>query len=222
MIATSAASRSLSPNVISSVATVSFSFTTGIAPADRSRSNVRWALTNRRLATKSSWVKRICAATRSRSANRRAYSAIREPCPTAAAAWRPGRSFGRREKPSGARPEAMAPEETSTQARPPRAADATSRTILRMRARATTPVPSTKLDDPTLTTSRRTSGICLALVSASPIGSLAQKKVPMLSGHVPRGNPQMGIGSGLGQRVIDPAAPRRRARPGLPPTRSAG
>jgi len=42
--ATSAASRSLSPNLISSVATVSFSLTTGSTPSSSSRSRVRWAL----------------------------------------------------------------------------------------------------------------------------------------------------------------------------------
>ena len=42
--ATSAASRSLSPNRISAVATVSFSLTIGTAPSARRRSRVRWAL----------------------------------------------------------------------------------------------------------------------------------------------------------------------------------
>ena len=41
--ATSAASRSLSPNRISAVATVSFSLTTGTTPNDSSLPNVRWA-----------------------------------------------------------------------------------------------------------------------------------------------------------------------------------
>ena len=41
--ATSAASRSLSPNRISSVATVSFSFTMGRIPSSSSRLRVRWA-----------------------------------------------------------------------------------------------------------------------------------------------------------------------------------
>jgi hypothetical protein len=46
-VATSAASESLSPTLISSIATVSFSFTTGMTPSSSSRWNVRRALRKR-------------------------------------------------------------------------------------------------------------------------------------------------------------------------------
>ena len=59
--ATRAARRSLSPNRISAVATVSFSLTIGTAPSASSCAKVARAFKCRRRSSVSSGVKRICA-----------------------------------------------------------------------------------------------------------------------------------------------------------------
>ena len=117
--ATSAASRSLSPNRISSVATVSFSLTTGTTPSVEQPvaacagrcGSARGGRRRRRSAAPGRRV-RPCRA------NASAYGATSRPWPTLAAACWVARSRGRARRPSGASPAAIAPEETSTTWRP--------------------------------------------------------------------------------------------------------
>src|SRR2546430_3069127 len=74
------------------------------------------------------------------------------PCPTLAAACWVSRSRGRRARPSGARPAAIAPEETSTVS-PGRSAIASTSEPTRVRSNP--PAAAVSADDPTLTTTRR-------------------------------------------------------------------
>ena len=112
--ATSAESRSLSPNRISLVATVSFSFTIATACSTRSRSRVRWALVCWARIEMSCALSSTCPTVRPYRAKAALQEFTSATCPTLAAACLVARSFGRRVNPSGSMPAAMAPEETIT------------------------------------------------------------------------------------------------------------
>ena len=112
--ATSAESRSLSPNRISLVATVSFSLTIATACSARSRSRVRWALVWEARIEISCAVSSTCPTVRPYRANAALHEFTSATCPTLAAACLVARSFGRRDNPSGSMPAAMAPDDTMT------------------------------------------------------------------------------------------------------------
>ncbi len=112
--ATSAASRSLSPKRISSLATASFSFTTGTQPRSSRRTSVWRAWRYWRRFTKSWGTISTCAATAWWSASERVHVAIIRGWPRAARACSVGRSAGRCCRPSAATPADTAPELTTT------------------------------------------------------------------------------------------------------------
>ena len=111
--ATRAASRSLSPNRISLVATVSFSLITGTACSVRRRSRVRWAFAALSRRPMSAAVSSTCPTTRSYLANESPQARANSSCPTLAAACLADRVEGRAVIRSGAIPAPIAPDETT-------------------------------------------------------------------------------------------------------------
>ena len=113
------ASASLSPNLSSCTATVSFSLTTGMTPQSSNCVNVWRAFMKRSRLRRSSRVSSTCAQTSPCAAKASSYSRIRRPCPTAAAPCLPGRPSTRCSPTErAARPAATAPELTSVTRRP--------------------------------------------------------------------------------------------------------
>ena len=96
------------------------------------------------------------------------YRAMSRPWPTLAAACWVARSLGRRVRPSGTRPDAIAPEETSTTwvPAPWRAARAAARAVIR--SSAISPATVVSEDEPTLTTTR----VAAAMSGLKPPGAL--------------------------------------------------
>ena len=151
-MATCAASASLSPNAISSVAVASFSFTIGTAPSAKSASSALRAFTYAARSATSAAVSRICAAWIPSRASARSHACCRRACPSAEAACSFGTARGRRSRPRCGRPSAMAPDDTTTTASPPATIAAISRARRRRTVRRTEPRgPATRLV-PSLTT----------------------------------------------------------------------
>src|SRR5450631_3643954 len=104
------------------------------------------------------------------------------PCPTLAAACWVARSRGRADRPSGSRPAAIAPEETSTIWQPPATRPASTSTRASTRSPSSPPgVPETAVsdDEPTLTTTRRaaTTAARIALAAFEPQVGAARAQV---------------------------------------------
>ncbi len=137
LLATSAESRSLSPNLISSTATVSFSFTTGTTPRLRSVNRVFLALRYLCRWARSSEVKRTCATRRLCFRKNFSYILIRWPCPILANAC-----FSRIDPPCNFNlpmPAPIAPEVTMITSASELSSSATSSTILSMVTSLMTP-----------------------------------------------------------------------------------
>ncbi len=113
-----AASWSLSPNRISSTATVSFSLMMGTAPSSIRASRALRALSHRSRSARSAWVSSTCATWRSSAPNARSHRCMSADWPTAAAACRRAMSLGRAVMPKRARPRAIAPDDTTNICRP--------------------------------------------------------------------------------------------------------
>ena len=112
--ATSAESRSLSPKRISLLASESFSLTIGTTPSSSRRFSVRCTFRYWTARIVSSAVIRIWPTRTPKRPNAASYCAISSPWPTAATACCVATSLGRLSKPSGPKPAAMAPDDTST------------------------------------------------------------------------------------------------------------
>ena len=151
-IATCAASTSLSPNVSSSVAVVSFSLITGTAPSATRRSRVLRAFRYDARCSRSADVSSTCPGTTPCRPNSMMYREKSTPCPTADAACRSGSASGLSVKPSVPRPQAMAPLDTSTGCMPPARRAATSATRRSSTRSRRAPSASTRVDDPILMT----------------------------------------------------------------------
>ena len=113
MLATSAARTSLSPNRISSTATVSFSLMIAIASHSSSEVSVLRMLRYRVRSSKSSRVSSTWAIFTSCCANASWKVRISSPCPTAATAWSLGMVLGRVRRSSSPIPAPIAPLVTS-------------------------------------------------------------------------------------------------------------
>src|SRR2546430_8348963 len=120
------------------------------------------------------------------------------PCPTLAAACWVARSRGRRARPSGAGPAAIAPEEPSTVS-PGRSAIAS--TSEPTRVRSSPPAAVVSADDPTLTTTRR----AFVTSSRTPPILRCRAGVDRPTSHIVAG---CGLrGGGTEPRRADPARP---------------
>jgi hypothetical protein len=114
MFAMSAERRSLSPKRISLLASASFSLTIGTTPSSSIVAIVRRALRYWRGCIVSSAVISSCPTRMPYRPNAASYCAMSSPCPTEAAACWVATSVGRELNPSGPKPAAIAPDETST------------------------------------------------------------------------------------------------------------
>ena len=151
-MATCAASASLSPKAISSVAVASFSLTIGTAPSAKSAVIAWRALTYAARSPTSPAVSRIWAAGTPSRASARSHACCRRDCPSAEAACSFGSARGRRSSPSCGRPSAIAPDETTATDSPPATIAAISVARWRSTLRRTVPLaPATRLE-PSLTT----------------------------------------------------------------------
>ncbi|MEZ0096100.1 hypothetical protein ABH925_007307, partial [Streptacidiphilus sp. EB129] len=88
-------------------------------------------------------------------ANDAVYRATNNPCPTLAAACCRARSRGRDNNPNGARPAAIAPDDTSTISRPGTLVRASTSTNASTRSASNPPDAVVNEEEPTLTTIRR-------------------------------------------------------------------
>src|SRR6185312_10547533 len=153
--ATWAASASLSPNVISSVAVESFSFTTGTTPQDISRRKARRAFTYEARRWMSASVRSTWPVRTSRPPNARSQCSWSSVCPSAEAAWRSPSPRGRMVFPSSPMPSATAPELTTTTGVPAETSSAHSPATRAKTGRRGLPASSTSVLDPILTTTMR-------------------------------------------------------------------
>ncbi len=109
------------------------------------------------------------------------------PWPTLAAACWVARSLGRRDSPSGTRPEAIAPEETRTSwvFRSRRAARAAA--SAQIRSSAISPSAVVSEEDPTLTTTRAAVAMSGRAALAAPVVPVVTAVMVYSRGSVPRG-----------------------------------
>ncbi len=127
-LATSAASRSLSPKRISSSATASFSLTTATTPSASSAARVSRACRYCPRCEKSRGASSTWPTARPTAEKASRQADIRRGWPTADTAWRVWASWGRgRPAPTSAQPAVIAPEVTTTTDQPAARAAATSR-----------------------------------------------------------------------------------------------
>ena len=149
---TSAASVSLSPNLISSTVVVSFSLTMGTTPSSTRRVSASRACRYEDRRAVSWRVSRTREVLSPAARNTSSYAADRMHCPTEAHACRLGMSAGLRSNPRCGAPQAMAPELTTTRFHPrPRSSEAWDASWA-MKSRRSTRSRPTSVEEPILTT----------------------------------------------------------------------
>src|SRR5262249_33514484 len=151
---------------------------------------------------RSSAVSRICPACIPCRANAAVYTATSRPWPTLAAACWVARSRGRRASRSGARPAAIAPEDTSTTWLPSFTRAASPPASAAIRPSSIRPSVVSE-DEPTLTTTRRA-------VAMSPRSSAGVPRCP--------GWPPVAAAGWPRRPALSPRAPPARARSASPPS----
>ena len=150
--ATCAASTSLSPKLISSVAVASFSFRIGTAGTSKSALSALPTFRYERRSVISTGVRRTCATGSPSGANASCHTRCSSACPSAEAACN-GPSFLRPlRSPAIAEPSAIAPDETITTGVPSRTVEATSAATPLTSSHRGRRSPSTTRFDPSLTT----------------------------------------------------------------------